>query len=64
MSINSPLHDIGQGVLQDGLETLLFDLGDMHRPTLNMEEDMGFERGLSVEQILENFCSKILIMFS
>jgi hypothetical protein len=55
MSINSPLHDIGQGVLQDGLETLLFDLGDMHRPTLNMEEDMGFERGLSVEQILENF---------
>jgi hypothetical protein len=28
-------------------------MGDMHRPTLEMEEDMEFERGLSVKQILK-----------
>jgi hypothetical protein len=52
-SINSPVHKHGQGVLHDGLETLLFDMGDMHRPTLNMVEDMEFERELSVKQILK-----------
>jgi hypothetical protein len=45
-SINSQLHKIGQEVLQDSLETLL---RDMQRPTLNMEEDMLFERELSVK---------------
>jgi hypothetical protein len=58
-SINSPLEKIGQGVLQDGLEILHFNLGDMHRETLKMELDMEFEKVLSVKQILE-----ILIMFS
>jgi hypothetical protein len=51
--INSPLHKIEQGVLQDVLETLLFDLGDMHKQNLKMEEDIKFEIGLSVKQILE-----------
>jgi hypothetical protein len=32
---------------------LFFDLRDMHRPTLKMEEDMEFERGPSVQQIME-----------
>jgi hypothetical protein len=32
---------------------MLFDLDDMHRPTLKMEEDMEFKSGLSVKQILE-----------
>jgi hypothetical protein len=63
--IKSPLHKIGQEVLQDGLGTLLFDLGDMCRLTLKMEEDMEFERGLSVKQILEIFLSlEILKTFS
>jgi hypothetical protein len=43
------MHKLGQTVLQDVLAPLLFDLGDMHRPTLKMEEDMEFERGLSVK---------------
>jgi hypothetical protein len=47
--MNSPLHKIGQGVLQDGLENLLFDLGGMHRPTLKIKEDIKFQRGLSVK---------------
>jgi hypothetical protein len=29
-------------------------MGDMHGPTLKMEEDMEFERGLSGKQILKN----------
>jgi hypothetical protein len=58
-SINPPVHKFGQGVLEDGLETLLLDLGDMHRPSLNIEEDMEFPRGLSVKQILEIRSGKI-----
>jgi hypothetical protein len=49
--MNSLVHNLGQGALQDDIETLFFDLGDMHRPTLKMEEDMEFEIGLSVKQI-------------
>jgi hypothetical protein len=52
-SINSPVHNLGQGVLQDDLETLFFDLGDMHRLTVKMEEDMEFDKGLSVKQLLK-----------
>jgi hypothetical protein len=44
-SINSPLHKIRQGVLQDGLENMLFDLGDMHRPSLKIKEDVKFQKG-------------------
>jgi hypothetical protein len=40
--INLPVHKFRQVVLQDGQETLLFDLVDMDRLTLNMEEDMEF----------------------
>jgi hypothetical protein len=47
------MHNLGQGALQDDLETLFFNLGDMHRPTLKMEENMEFEIGLSVKQILK-----------
>jgi hypothetical protein len=52
-SINSSLHKIGQGILQEGLQTLFFGLGDMHRPTLKLKEDIEFKRWLSVKQILE-----------
>jgi hypothetical protein len=55
-SINPPVHKIGQGVLQDGLQTFLFNLVDMHTPYPNIEEDMKFSKVLVVKQILE-ICS-------
>jgi hypothetical protein len=63
-SINSPVHKFGQGVLQDGLQTLLFDLVDMHRPSPNMEEDIEFQRVLNVKQILEKLSLRKLRSFS
>jgi hypothetical protein len=45
-------------MLQTDLQTTLFNLDDMHIPTLKIEEDMGFQRGLSVKQFLENFLSQ------
>jgi hypothetical protein len=54
-SINPPLYKLGQGVFHDGLKILLFDRGDMHRPSPAIEESTEFYRGLSVKQIQE-FC--------
>jgi hypothetical protein len=54
-SINSSLHKIGQGVLQDGLKTFLFDLVDMHTPSPNIVECMEFPKVLLIKQILEKF---------
>ncbi len=48
-SINSPVHKLGQGVLQDGLQTLLFDLVDMYRLSHKIEEVIEFQRRLSVK---------------
>jgi hypothetical protein len=42
------LEKFGQGVLKDGLQTLLFDLGDMHKQSSNMEEDIEFQTGQRV----------------
>jgi hypothetical protein len=42
------LKKFGQGVLKDGLQTLLFDLGDMHKQSSNMEEDIEFQTGQRV----------------
>jgi hypothetical protein len=36
----------------------------MHRPSHNIEEDMKFQKGLSVKQLLEIFRLEKLIMFS
>jgi hypothetical protein len=52
-SINPSVHKIGQGVLQDGLNTFLFDLVDMHTTYTNIEEDMEFAMVLVVKQTLE-----------
>jgi hypothetical protein len=52
-SINLLVYKLGQGVLQDGIQTLLFDLGDKDKPSPNMEQDREFQRGLSVKQILK-----------
>jgi hypothetical protein len=41
---------MGHGVLLYGLEIIIFNLGDMRRPTLKMEEYMAFERGLMLSR--------------
>jgi hypothetical protein len=40
----------------------LFDLSDMHRPALKMEEYMEFERGLCVKQFLKIWSGEIDIV--
>jgi hypothetical protein len=57
-SINSSMLNLGHGVLQNGLQIFLFDLVDMHRLSLIMEDDIEFQRGLIVKQFLENFGEK------
>jgi hypothetical protein len=52
---NLPLPKIGQGVIPEGLQTLLFHLSDMHTLTLKNEEVMRYPIGLSVKGILEIF---------
>jgi hypothetical protein len=61
---NSPLPKLGQGVPQDDLSSSFYDLDDMHILNLKIIEDIKFQRGLSVKQILEIFSLDILIMFS
>jgi hypothetical protein len=51
-NINSPVPKVGQGVIQDGLQTLLFSLNDMHMLTLNIEEVTRYPNGLSIKEIL------------
>jgi hypothetical protein len=49
---------IGQEVLHGDLQILDYDLGDMHTPYPNIEEDMEFTKVLIVKQKLEeNFPS-------
>jgi hypothetical protein len=63
-SANTTLPNPGQEVHQPDLQTLVFDLTDIHRPTLKIEEDMEIENGLSVNQILEICCLEKWITFS
>jgi hypothetical protein len=48
---------LGQGVLYGGLHPLHSDLVNMHNLTPTVKEVMGFQRGLNVKLILENFLS-------
>jgi hypothetical protein len=43
---------------QTDLKIMLFNLDGMDIPTLKIEEDIEFQRGLSVKQFLENFLSR------
>jgi hypothetical protein len=43
---------------QTDLKIMLFNLDDMDIPTLKIEEDIEFQRGLSVKQFLEIFLSR------
>jgi hypothetical protein len=45
-------------MLQTDLQTMLFNLDDMHIATFKIEEDIEFQRGLSVKQFLEIFLSQ------
>jgi hypothetical protein len=48
---NPPVYQMGQEVIQDGLQILLFHL----TLTLKIEEDMEFHIGLSVKEFQEIF---------
>jgi hypothetical protein len=50
---NTPVHKLGQGFLQDSLQTLLFDLNDMYTPSPKIEEVVEFAKGIIVKQVLE-----------
>jgi hypothetical protein len=50
---NKSLTNPGQQVYQSDLQMLLFDLTNMHRLTLKIEEDIEFQKALSVKQFLE-----------
>jgi hypothetical protein len=53
--VSTSAHKHGQRVLHDGLQTLIFDLVDMHRPYPNIDEAMEFQKGISVKKSLEIF---------
>jgi hypothetical protein len=42
---------LGQGVLHDGLQILLFDVVDMHKLNPTIVEVMEFHKGLSYEKL-------------
>jgi hypothetical protein len=52
---NAPKLHFGQEVLHDDLQGLYSDLGDMHTPYPNIEEDMKFPKVLIVKQNWRNF---------
>jgi hypothetical protein len=44
---------LGQGLLYGGLRTLHYDLVDMHKKNLNIQEGIGFQRWLIIKLILD-----------
>jgi hypothetical protein len=51
---NPPNLLLVQEVIYSDVQTLHYDLGDMHKPTPQIEEDIGFQRRLIVKQFLKN----------
>jgi hypothetical protein len=51
--MNSSLHNIGCGVTNSGLEILVFDMHDMHRPSPNILKVTEFLKGLTIKEFLE-----------
>jgi hypothetical protein len=45
---------LGQGVLHDGLQILIFEVVDMHKLNPTIAQLMEFQNGLSVKRNLEN----------
>jgi hypothetical protein len=56
---NPPEIRFGRGVLHDALQTLDYDLIDMHKLTPNIQEVLAFTKWLSDKQILRNVLSEI-----
>jgi hypothetical protein len=44
---------LGQGLLYGGLRTLHYDLVDMHKKNLNIQEGIGFQRWLIIKLIMD-----------
>jgi hypothetical protein len=44
---NPPVHKLGQGALQDDVQTLFYDMNDMHRPSHKIEEVIKFKKKLN-----------------
>jgi hypothetical protein len=53
--MNSSLHNIGRGIIHSVVESLLFIMHDMHRPSQNILEVREFQKGLTVKEFLEYF---------
>jgi hypothetical protein len=58
-NINPRELKLGQEVLHDGVQPLLFDLVDIHRLTSKIEEVMEFQGGISVtrnmKKVMKNY---------
>jgi hypothetical protein len=50
---NPPDLLLEEEVIHSDLETLHYDLGDMYKPTPEMEEDIGFQKEIIVKQFLK-----------
>jgi hypothetical protein len=51
---NAPELQFGQEVIHGDLKCLHYDMGDMHIPYPNIEENMKLPKMVNVKQILEN----------
>jgi hypothetical protein len=61
---NPPELNIGRGVLHGALQTLHYDLIDMHKLTPNIQEVIAFTKWLSDKQILRNVLSLKSVVYS
>jgi hypothetical protein len=51
---NTPVHKLGQGVLQDDLQIRFYDRGDMHIPSHKIEDVIEFQKKVTDKEIWEN----------
>jgi hypothetical protein len=58
--MNSSKHNIGHRVIYSVLETLLFDMHDMHRPEPYIFKVREFQKGLTIKEFLEYLQSLII----
>jgi hypothetical protein len=61
---NPPKLNFGRGVLHGALKTLHYDLIDMYKLTLNIQEVIAFTMWLSDKQILRNVRSLKSVLYS
>jgi hypothetical protein len=56
---NPPELNFGRGVLHGALQTLYYDIIDMHKVTPNIQEVIAFTNWLIDKQILRNVLSEV-----